>query len=229
MLNKKLIFRIYILNFCLVSVLAAIGYLMPRKWGESSQKTCTVTVQVVKQGIHTEIIVPVKNQYFNWSQYLPLTKIGRDADHEYKYLSFGWGDRAFMLETPTSGTINPVIAFNALFLPTPSTMHVEGYRAFPQNQETKCVKLSGENYLRMVNYIEKSFLLDAEAHPKKISYGYDNSDSFYEAKSSYSILKTCNDWTAEALRKADVDTPLWSTLSSAVMFHLNSGCECRSQ
>ncbi|MEG4289706.1 DUF2459 domain-containing protein [Microcoleus sp. C2C3] len=50
------------------------------------------------QGIHTEIIVPVKNEYFDGNQYLLLTEIGRDATSDYKYLSFGWGDRAFIEE-----------------------------------------------------------------------------------------------------------------------------------
>ena len=227
MLNKKLIFRICILNLGLVAVLAAIGYLTPRKSGKFSQKTCTVTVQVSHQGIHTEIIVPVKNQYFNWSQYLAITQIGRDATSDYKYISFGWGDRAFMLENSMSGTINPVIAFYALFLPTPSTLHVQGYRIFPQNPETKSVKISGGNYLKMVKFIKNSFQLDPTGNKIKISYGYSNSDSFYEATDSYSILRNCNDWTAEALRKAEVNTPLWSTLSSSIMFHLNSRCTGR--
>jgi uncharacterized protein (TIGR02117 family) len=141
-------------------------------------------------------------------------------------LSFGWGDRAFMLETSTSAIVNPVTAFKALFLATPSTVHLQSYRVFPQNLETKCVKISGANYLRLVNLIKNSFQLDAADNKIKISYGYDNSDSFYEAKDSYSILRTCNDWTAEALQKADVNTPLWSTVSWAIVFHLNSGCEC---
>ncbi|MEG3933862.1 TIGR02117 family protein [Microcoleus sp. T3_B1] len=209
-----------------LSAFLTIGYLTPRKWGNYSQADCTISLYISNQGIHTEIIVPVKNESFDWNQFLPLTEIGRDATSDYQYLSFGWGDRAFMLETPTSGSINPVTAFKALFLPTPSTVQVQGYRVWPQNKETKCVKLSGSNYLNIVNFIKNSFQLDAGGNKIKISYGYHNSDSFYEANGSYSILRTCNDWTAEALQKADVNTPLWSTLSSAVMFHLNSGCEC---
>ncbi|MEG4916449.1 MULTISPECIES: TIGR02117 family protein [unclassified Microcoleus] len=209
-----------------LSAFLTIGYLTPRKWGNYSQADCTISLYISNQGIHTEIIVPVKNESFDWNQYLRLTEIGRDATSDYQYLSFGWGDRAFMLETPTSGSINPVTAFKALFLPTPSTVQVQGYRVWPQNKETKCVKLSGSNYLNIVNFIKNSFQLDAGGNKLKISYGYHNSDSFYEANRSYSILRTCNDWTAEALQKADVNTPLWSTLSSAVMFHLNSGCEC---
>ncbi|MEG4119409.1 TIGR02117 family protein [Microcoleus sp. N9_B4] len=222
---RKIIQRLGIVILSL-SAFLTIGYLTPTKSGDYSQADCTISLYISNQGIHTEIIVPVKNEYFDWNQFLPLTEIGRDATSDDKYLSFGWGDRAFMLETPTSGSINPVTAFKALFLPTPSTVHVQSYRVLPQNIETKCVKISGENYLKMVDFIKNSFQLDAPGKKIKISYGYDNSDSFYEAKGSYYVLRTCNDWTAEALQKAEVNTPLWSTLSSAIMFHLNSGCEC---
>jgi len=49
-----------------------------------------------------------------------------------------------MLETSTSAIINPVTAFKALFLATPSTVQVQSYRVFPQIIETKCVKISGK-------------------------------------------------------------------------------------
>ncbi len=223
---KKIIGKLAIAALSITALLI-IGYLTPRKWGNYAQTDCAITIYIANQGIHTAIVVPVENKYFNWHQYLRLSEIGREANSDYQYLSFGWGDRAFMLETATSATINPVTAFKALFLPTPSTMHVQGYLVFPRNKETKCVKISGANYLNIVNFIKSSFQLDAGGNKIKIGYGYHNSDSFYEAQGNYSILRTCNDWTAEALRKADVNTPVWSTLSSSIMFHLNSGCKCR--
>lgn len=223
---RKIIQRLGIVILSL-TIFLTIGYLTPSKWGNYAQADGTIFLYISNEGIHTQIIVPVKNEYFDWNQFLPLTQIGREATSDYKYLSLGWGDRAFMLETPTSGSINPVTAFKALFLPTPSTLHVQGYRVLPLNIETKCVKISGKNYLLLVSFINNSFQLDAAGKLMKISYGYDNSDSFYEAKGSYSILRTCNDWTAEALQKAEVNTPLWSTLSWAIMFHLNSSSECQ--
>ncbi|MGL5065481.1 MAG: TIGR02117 family protein [Microcoleus sp.] len=222
---KKIIHRLKIATL-LLGIFFTIGYVTPRKWGNFAPTDCRIPIYVRNQGIHTEIIVPVKNEYFNWNQFLPLTEIGRDANSDYKYLGFGWGDRAFMLATPTSATIDPIITFKALFLPTPSTMQVQGYGALPFDRATKCVKISSANYLRIVNFIKNSFQLDAAGNTIKISYGYHNHDSFYEAKGSYSILRSCNDWTAEALREADVNTPVWSTLSSAIMLHLNSGCKC---
>ena len=131
----KIIQRLGIVILSL-SAFLTIGYLSPRKWGNYSQADCTIFLYISNQGIHTEIIVPLKNEYFDWNQYLLLTEIGRDATSDYKYLSFGWGDRAFMLETSTSAIVNPVTAFKALFLPTPSTVHVQSYRVFPQSRET---------------------------------------------------------------------------------------------
>lgn len=156
MVNKKIFYRFSVAILCLTTLLA-IGYLTPRKWGNYSQTNCEVPIYISNQSIHTDIIVSAKNEYFNWNQYLRFTEIGREANSDYQYLSFGWGDRAFMLETPTSATINLVTAFNALFLPTPSTVQVQDYRVFPQNKETKCVKISGVNYLNLVNFIKNSF------------------------------------------------------------------------
>ncbi|MGB3263847.1 MAG: TIGR02117 family protein [Microcoleus sp.] len=224
---RKIIKRLGIVILSFTAVLT-IGYLTPRKWGNYSQADCTISLYISNEGIHTEIIVPVKNQYFDWNQFLPLTEIGRDTTSDFKYLSFGWGDRAFMLENPSSGSINLVTGLKALILPTPSTVQVQGYRGLPENTETKCVAISGSNYLKMVDYLKNTFQLDAKGNKIKIGYGYGNSSSFYEARDSYYILKTCNDWTAEGLQKAEVNTPLWSTLPSSIMFHLNSGCECRS-
>ncbi|MEG3974117.1 DUF2459 domain-containing protein [Microcoleus sp. herbarium8] len=222
---KKIIKRLGIFLLCFTACLT-IGYLTPTKWGDYSQTDCTVSVQIYNGGIHTEIIVPVKNQYFDWNQFLPLTEIGRDAISDYKYLSFGWGDRAFMLENPSSESINLITGLKALIFPTPSTVQVQGYLVLPKNIETKCVSISGSNYLRMVDYLKNTFQLEAKGNKIKIGYGYGNNGSFYEARDSYSILRTCNDWTAEGLQKAEVNTPLWSTLPSSIMFHLNSGCEC---
>jgi hypothetical protein len=119
------------LGIVLLSLTAflTIGYLTPRKWGNYSQADCTISLYISNQGIHTEIIVPVKNEYFDWNQYLPLTEIGRDATSDYKYLSFGWGDRAFMLETSTSAISTQLQLSRRYFslLPLPYTFKVIGF------------------------------------------------------------------------------------------------------
>jgi Protein of unknown function (DUF2459) len=80
---KKIFIRFVVASFCCFSLLT-IGYLTPRKWGNYSQTNCEIPIYISNQGIHTDIIVPVKNEYFNWHQYLRFTEIGRDANSDYQ-------------------------------------------------------------------------------------------------------------------------------------------------
>lgn len=218
----------YLISFTLsILTVLIIGYFTPAKWCNSSQANCHFTICVSNTGIHTNIVVPVKNEIFDWQIYLKRDDFyNNDTEFPYKYLSFGWGDRAFYMTTPTLAQLNLITTFNALFLPTPSVMDVQWYQTFPNNIKNKCVRVSNTDYLILMKFINDSFQLDAEGKKIRISPGYSSHSSFYEAKGSYSILRTCNSWTAEGLQKANVNTPLWAGLSSAIMLHLNNSCEC---
>jgi hypothetical protein len=108
---------------------------------------------------------------------------------------------------------------------TPSVLYVKGYQIIPNYLEVKCIKITQTDYLQLINFIESSFQLDANGRQIRLGNGHTDNAGFYAAKGSYSILKNCNSWTAEGLRKADINTPLWSGLSSAIMFHLKSNCK----
>ena len=76
----------------------------------------------------------------------------------------------------------------------------------------------------LMEFINNSFQFDAQGNRKSLIRDPNYRVGFYGAKDTYSILRTCNDWTAEALRLAGVKTPLWPGLSSSIMYHLKSGC-----
>ncbi len=202
-----------------------IGYLTPRKWSVSSKTSCNFEICIHDAGIHSNIVVPVRNTVFDWNNYLSLGKIGFARNEQYKYLSFGWGDHDFYMQTPTWADLDIAITFRALFFPTPSVMYVQGYQLFPQNLKIKCVKANKNDYLQLMNFINDSFQIDKKGRKIRIGKGHSSNAGFYAAKGSYSLLRNCNTWTAEGLRKADINTPLWDGLSSAIMLHLHSGCE----
>ncbi|NDJ22315.1 DUF2459 domain-containing protein [Nostoc sp. B(2019)] len=56
---------------------------------------------IYNTGIHSNIIVPIKNNVFDWYQNILIDKIGIDAINNYNYLSFSWGDRDFYMSTPS--------------------------------------------------------------------------------------------------------------------------------
>jgi uncharacterized protein (TIGR02117 family) len=217
--------RLQCLRVTLFTVaLLTIGYFTPRKWVSSQQGGCNFSVCVQDTGIHTNILVPVHNQLFDWHRYLALENIGSEHS-QYNYLSFGWGDRDFYMQTPTLQNLDLLITFKALFVPTHSVMYVQGYQTIPPSLIVKCVKVNSGDYLRLMNFIDSTFKTEENGKKLRIGDGHHPNGGFYAANGSYSILRNCNSWTASGLRKADVNTPLWDGLSSAIMWQMRSGCD----
>jgi uncharacterized protein (TIGR02117 family) len=221
----KKIGKFLLLALCGVCTVAMIGAFTPTKWFYNPQADCTVPIYISSvNNFHAEIIVPVGNQTFDWRQQLDLQQLGKDAS-QYKYLSFGWGDRQFFMNS----SFDPITIFDVLFLPGSSVMHVWGHKE-PKLQlgakfDLKQVSLSKAEYLRLSQFINDSFQRSTLHQTTYLQPGFYPNSGFYEAKGSYSILRNCNAWTAEALRVADVNTPLWPALAPAVMQQIN--CDCR--
>jgi uncharacterized protein (TIGR02117 family) len=224
---RRLLYRYcYFLSFVFFSLaLLAIAVLIPRKWSDYSQQRCNLNICVSNTGIHSNIIVPIKNNVFNWSENILIDGIGIDAINNYNYLSFGWGDRDFYMSTPSLTDINLSTTLKALFLPTSSVMDVKGYQSIPNYLEVKCIKVSQTDYLRLMEFIQATFQVDAKGRKIRLGDGHTTNAGFYAANGSYSVLRTCNSWTGEGLRKANVNTPLWDGLSFAIMWHLRSSCD----
>ncbi len=215
-----------VLSICLVLI---TGYFIPTKWNSNSQKNCNVNIYIYSSDIHSDIVVPVKTEVFDWKNYLSLKTVGTESFTNYNYLIFGWGDRDFFTKTRSWADFKLSIALKALFfLNNPSVMHVQGYSFLPKNKyfSIKCIRISNKDYLKLVKFINDSFQTDDRGNKIRVANGYYDYDGFYAAKGSYSLWRDCNAWTAEALRLADVNTPLWAALSSAIMLHVKSDCEC---
>ncbi len=203
-------------------ILAAI-YLTPEQWQVQHQGSHEVKVCVSSTGVHANIIVPVRTAGFDWSQRLTLSNIGADSQEQYRHLGFGWGDREFYRSTPGWSEVKISSAIRALFGPNnPSVMEVQGLQTLPTNLEIKCVGISEANYLRLVQFINHSFKLDAANQPIRLSDGFNANGGFYEAEGNYSILRHCNAWVVEGLRTAGINTPRWASLPSAILYQLNS-------
>lgn len=222
--NLSNFFRLVGLFFISLVVSLALGYFTPTKWGDYSAQDGDISIFVYNSGIHTDILVPVKTPLWNWQQRIDLKSIAADTN-SLKYLAFGFGDRSYFLETYQGAPLNFSTIFNALFLPTTPAMRLLAYRNTPQkNSQIKCLKISNVNYLNLVNFLDNSFKLDAKNRKVFIKNIPNYRGGFYEARGTYSLLRGCNDWTAEALRTAEINTPVWSSLSSAIMWHLKSNC-----
>ncbi|MFB2837666.1 DUF2459 domain-containing protein [Floridanema evergladense] len=230
--NKKLQFKKVFYYFLLAKIsllsLLAIGYFTPVVNCNVTQAKCEFPVCIINDGMHVNIVLPVRNNLVDWQEFINVSAIGKDATANYKYLTFGWGDRDFYIQTPTLAEFNLITAAKALFLPTPSTILVQGFADIPRNPELKCAKVTKTDYLQLTQFIQNTFQFNSQNQPIRIANGFLSSSGFYAANGSYSILKTCNNWAAEALQQAGIDTPLWAGLSSAVMLHFGTSCKCNT-
>ncbi|GGB65387.1 hypothetical protein GCM10007424_01650 [Flavobacterium suaedae] len=178
-----------------------------------------ITVYINSNGVHTDIVVPVKNNIKDWTTVIPFSHTIAN-DSLAQYVAFGWGDRAFYLETPQWSDLKASTAFNAAFHLGTSAMHTRFYRTLQEDEECIKLKISKSNYKKLVTYIDNSFAYSESKQVKWIANrSYNNYDAFYEAKGKYSLFYTCNTWTNNALKAANQKAALWTLYDKGILYH----------
>jgi len=178
---------------------------------------------VSTNGLHAYLIFPVKNENQDWQKLFPTHQF-LSAENDFRYIAFGWGDRAFYLNTPSWDQLSVAVLLRALFKPTPSLIQVKYLKRSPQ-LDASCVKvsLSLTQYQSICDFIELSFQKDTLGNPILIVQpGYTAYDRFYEAKGRYTLLNTCNNWVNHALKLVGIKTAMWSPLDKPIFYHLRN-------
>ena len=170
--------------------------------------------------IHTDIALPVDNEVrAAFSDFIPA---GLPVDAPgAEYLIFGWGGRAFYIETPTWGDLRPIPVFKALTVDR-SVMHVAVAGPIDLvHPSVRPLTITGEGRSRMIAAIRDSFVRQGGT-PLPIpgaAYGFD--DAFFEADGWFNVFLGCNTWTASMLRSAGVRTGTWTPLPQLLDMSLN--------
>jgi len=178
------------------------------------EKNCPVSgeVYISGNGVHLDIIVPVERlntSFLSQLELLPGTR----------FVAFGWGDKEFYINTPEWSDLTLPVAFRAVFLKSESAMHVTCLpRSFPSWEKIALCEWQME---RLNSYIQNSFKKDESGHLMKLSFeGYSAYDSFYDARGSFSLFRTCNVWVGSALKEIEVKTSVWSPFEFGILFHI---------
>jgi len=76
-------------------------------------------------------------------------------------------------------------------------------------------------YQTLIDFVKSSLEYSVENQPIVIRTNaqYGDSDAFYEAKGAYSMFYSCNTWTNEALKKANMPAGIWATLDKGILSH----------
>jgi uncharacterized protein (TIGR02117 family) len=181
-----------------------------------------VEVCLRSNGIHADYVFPVRHDAVDWRARHPAAHFARMA-RQYEYIAFGWGDRAFYLETPTWADLKPGTALRAVSGLGSAAMHVE-YTDRPRpGEQVACTRVSETQYQGLVSYVQTSFKPDEAGALMKIDApGYGATDAFYEAKGAYNLFLTCNEWVRRGLSESGIRAPAWSPFDGALLRQLRS-------
>lgn len=178
-----------------------------------------VAIYIKSNGVHTDIVVPIKTEYKDWSTKIKFEHIP-SKDSKMQFIGFGWGDKGFYLNTPEWSDLKFSTAFNAAFYLGTSAMHATFYKQIKEKENCIKINISKEEYANLIKYIEDSFQVDSEGNPILINATtYGQNDSFYEANRKYSLFYTCNTWANNALKSADQKAAVWTPTDTGISRH----------
>lgn len=171
------------------------------------------TIHILYSSMHSDIVIDLKKSELPWREYLPKMLKSKDSG----YISFGWGDQETYINTPTWDDLKISTALKALFINTPSLMHVTYHKSIHRFKHLKEVKITQEQHKKLEENILKSFGEKIKFYQK----GYRNNDNFYNSKSNqYNIINTCNTWTGEILYDANISVSRWTPFAYNVIYSL---------
>jgi len=195
-------------GYFLIALLLSIISTTPEKLDCEKDKQIFVSTN----GVHLDIIIP--------KEYLQSEiETALETVRYVNYVSFGWGDKGFYLETPTWGDLKFSTAVKAMFLNSESAMHVTNYRRSYDDWER--IMVCEEQLELIKSYIMDSFARDGSGKIIEIEdSGYTSYDTFYEATGSYSFISTCNSWVNRGLKKAKIKTSIWSPFDKGILYQI---------
>lgn len=168
-------------------------------------------IYVINHGWHTGIAVR--------RDHLPEGVGPEHADlADSEYLEVGWGAREFYMAP--EGT--PRLALKAVLWPSPGVLHVVGFDGpvpqFFHQREIVEILISDRGFQRLAAFLGDAYATDDSGRTMVLGRGQYANSRFYAAREKYSLLKTCNTWTARALRSAGLPiTSLYAVSAGNVM------------
>lgn len=172
-----------------------------------------VRIFVESNGVHTGIIVPKVAAGVDWRGVARAADLRDPRYAGFDHVSFGWGEKAFYLETPTWAEVKLRTVMAAAFGSDRTLIHVDHLPMPRAGDGARAIVVTPAQYRRLAAYIRASFRDGGARYP-----GYAGYDAFYDANGRYDAVRTCNSWTGDALRYAGVRVGVWTPFPATVMW-----------
>lgn len=168
------------------------------------------SIFLTTNGVHLGIAIPLESLD-------SLLIDGLAPEPAENFLSFGWGDENFYLNTPTWADLTFNNATRALFLKSPTLMHVTRI----ENHSKYWVQIEvSESQMQQLNeYLLAAFARDKQGEKIILAnQGYTSKDDFYKAVGNYTLFNTCNTWVNTGFKRSGLKACLWTPFDFGLMW-----------
>ncbi|HHD77723.1 MAG TPA: DUF2459 domain-containing protein [Campylobacteraceae bacterium] len=162
---------------------------------------------------HTEIILPGTEL----SPPLPKVLAPVFPRSPKGFIAFSYGDARFMALTREWSDLDPLLAIKALFTDTPGAIRVGHYAAL--RNDTTLIPLTIER--KQMEKLQKAILQSIKQRNDaavELSLPHPPYVHYFAASQPYNLFYTCNQWTAQILRSADIPAPLWAPFAFEAVY-----------
>jgi uncharacterized protein (TIGR02117 family) len=186
---------------------------------ERTSDAQNIPIYILTNGVHTDIVMPVKNEIIDWSKVFNYENT-KGQDTLAEFIAMGWGDKGFYLETPEWSDLKFSVAFKAAFGLSHSAIHTSFYSRLQEDSTCKRINISPKQYERLVDYVKKSLDFDEKGNTFfiKTDAVYGVNDAFYEAGGSYHLFHTCNTWSNNALKSCGQKASVWTPFDTGIFY-----------
>jgi len=178
-----------------------------------------IEVAFASDAFHADVILPVDAPTANWRDRLQSEYFSGDTSRA-THVAFGWGERGFFAGNPGGFWSTSLGVARALLLPTPSCLRVVMLRSDALPVGARSVRVTPEQYARLVAYLEASFRRNRGALELIPGAARADNDAFFEARGRYHALNTCNTWVGRAMRSAGLPTGRLTPLPKTALWYL---------
>lgn len=215
----KILSKIIILLMLFIIVYFSMEFILSRITNKYITKgELNYELFIKSNGAHTDIVFPVRSNVIDWTKLFNTNNTKSKRDN-FKYVAIGWGDKGFYLDTPTWAELKVSTALKAAFGIGGTALHITYYDEIFEDNLTYKIKVTKEQYSLLVQRIKES-LQYKNSLPINIETNalYGENDSFYEAIGRYSIFHTCNTWTNNTLKYANMPSGVWTAFDKGILY-----------
>lgn len=217
-----------VLGLLVLYVAVAVPGALLRPAGPAARADRVYPIYMVWSDIHTDLILPVHGVSVEWSDVLADGDAAAPAPVD-GYVAFGWGSESFYRDVPTMADLSVQKVARAMLFDA-TVVHV--FPVFDPTQiapeQRRTILLTAEELAALERHVHDTFVLDAKGVGEALAgQGYGYGDAFYRAQGRYNPIRTCNQWTSEALRLAGVSVGWWTPFSQSITWVLGTDAEPR--